>query len=171
MADFMPHGQLLDSLNDAHSQAVAQWDNMKAAGQQLGVMRQELDKLTSLGDMVTADDVLKASGRLVAAGQSASKIAGLLADMPQDGPSLQQWVAMHDEMIAEREAAVKQMSEQARHQVAVTGLQTIHAYATMGEPQPGQATQGPGPVAPSANELQQPEQPSAPAGNALTGSA
>jgi hypothetical protein len=153
-SSFLPHGTLLDSLNSAHTQANAQWDKLKSASGQLDSMRTELDKLVAMGDVVTGDDVLKSAGRMVAAGQSAKVMAGLLADMPSDGPSLQQWIGQQDARIRQQEQQVASASAQARHQVAVTGLHVLHAYGTLGEPASPQA--GPGPASPSNVELPQP---------------
>lgn len=133
-SNFMPHGDLLKQLGQAHTGAVTQWDKMKEGQAALKNTREQLDKLVALGDMVTGDDVLDAATELVASGQSAATLAGLLADMPQDGPSLQQWILSQDQRVEQQEQAVEQGAKLAQHQVAVTAAQLLHGYGTLGEP-------------------------------------
>lgn len=143
-SNFMPHGDMLKGLEQAHTGAVAQWDKTKSATAMLDNMREQLDRLVALGDMVSSEDVLDAVTELVASGASAPTMAGLLADMPPDGPSLQQWILQQDQKVEQMEQAAEQQSKLAQHNVAVTGLHVLHAYGTLGEPAAQQQQGGPG---------------------------
>src|ERR1700683_5167995 len=134
-----PGPQPLDPMQ-AHMQALAQYSKTGAAVKMLDSIRQELTKLTQLGDAVSPDDVIKGAGRSVAAGATPQEMAGILSDMPENSQALAQWVQTHLESITQREAQVLPAHVQAQHQVGVTGLQAMmhqHVQQQIMGPSPG----------------------------------
>ena len=127
------------SAADAHEQAKAHYAKTTAADSMLNSVRAELDKLTSLGDTVTSEDVIQAAGRLVAAGLTPMAMAGLLADMPEGGQALANWVAVHDQDVTQREAQLAPVHALVRHQVGVTGLHSLMQQMQTGPGGPGAA--------------------------------
>jgi len=129
----------------AHDVASARLDKLDAAGALLGKVRTELDSLVKMGDTVSQDDVIKSSGKLVAAGLAPMAVAGLLADMPQaGGEALQAWVRQHDMQVRQREQQLATVHAQARHQAGIAGMQLLAGHSAlehmsqMQNPQPSQ---------------------------------
>jgi len=117
----------------AHDVASARLDKLDAAGALLGKVRAELDSLVKMGDTVSQDDVIKSSGKLVAAGLAPMAVAGLLADMPSGtgGEALQSWVRQHDMQVQQREQQLQQVHAQARHQAAIAGFQLLAGHSVL----------------------------------------
>jgi hypothetical protein len=123
------HQGLMEHLEGNHAELKAKFDKLQAAGKLLSSVRSELDQLSALGDMVSADDVMKSSSKLVAAGMSAGAVAGLLADMPPDGPGLQEWVTLHDQGVKQREAQLEQVRANVQHELGVGAMKVLTAHA------------------------------------------
>ena len=113
------------TLADAHEMAKARYAKTAAADSILTSIRTELDQLTKLGDTVTSEDVIQSAGRLVASGATPMEMASLLADMPEGGQALANWIAQQDQAVTQREAQVAPLHALARHQVGVTGLHSL----------------------------------------------
>ena len=121
----------------------AQFGKIKEGLGHLENLRSGLDGLMKLGDLVTQDDVVKAGAALVGKGFGSHEIAALLADMPQGGEALQQWIAMHDFQLRQMEMQAKAVMQQASHQMGVDALHVLMQDHMMGpQPQTGPQSQG-----------------------------
>lgn len=112
------------------SQMFAQYDKLMAAGKLLDAVQAGLMSLHDLGDTVTGADVTKVAGELVAKGLDATAMAGMLAEMPEKGELLAQWVEGHLADLAEREAQLDFVTKGLRQQMgveAMRGLMIQHA--------------------------------------------
>lgn len=136
---------------------LSEYQKLRQAGAMLGAVRQGLDKLTSLADTVTPQDVVTEAGKLVALGLDPVQIAGMLADMPQEGDLLVEWIAQQDGGIRQRQQQLDQMTQAVRHDLGVEsmrGLMAHHFANAMPPPsaQPPQQTQ-----LPQSNALMAPQ--------------
>jgi hypothetical protein len=128
------------TLHGAHGQAKAAYDQ---TGKALGIldhMRQGLERLADKGDMVTPEDIISEAGKLVAHGIDPMALAGVLAEMPEQGggEALGGWVMSHAIQAAQAEQQVMAAHEAARHQMGVTALHVIMAHdAGHRAPMPG----------------------------------
>lgn len=111
--------------------ALERFEKLQEAVGRLRVVRQEMDKLLGLGDMVSEDDVVGAAAGLVAGGLTAPAVAGLLADMPTAPEAIKEWVAQHDQGVRAREAQLEQVMRLARHELAVSGLRQLIGHAAL----------------------------------------
>lgn len=102
---------------------MSKYQKLMQAGETLSSVRVGLDKLSTLADTITQEDVIKEAGVLVAKGLTPTSVAGLLADMPENSEQLAQWVAKHDQDVTQREAQLEQVTNGIRHQL---GVQAIH---------------------------------------------
>jgi hypothetical protein len=120
-----------------HHKAV--YEKVRTAVQQTRHLRTGLDKLLTLGDMVTPEDVMQEAGRVVARGIGAREMAVLLSEMPtQGGQQLQQWLAVHDASLRNHEVMAQQALDLTRHRMGVTALQAMaaHSVGVPGTPKP-----------------------------------
>ena len=145
-----PEG-MMDHLQQQHDQSAAMYRKLSESSARMMSVREMLDSLGKMGDMVTQDDVVKASGKLVGAGIDAGAVAGILSEMPPDGEALQAWIAARDADITQREAALSQQLSVARHQMGVNGLRLLmgHGANPQSAAQAPQAPSGaavPGPL-------------------------
>lgn len=162
-------GDLMQGLGQEHDQAKALFAKTSEGSAMLKQVRAALDGLVQLSDMVTVDDVIKASGKLVAAGLTPKAVAGLLAGdgtpknpgMPtQGGQALASWLDRQDADVTQREQTLMQAHEQARHQLVTSSMHMIlaHDHVHPGSPMqqslnpaapsPGGPTQGTNPLMP-----------------------
>lgn len=123
-------GGIHQVLHGAHGQAKAAYDQ---TGKALGIldhMRKGLERLSDKGDMVTSEDIISEAGKLVAHGIDPMALAGILAEMPQEGggEALGGWIMSHAIQAAQAEAQVMAAHEAARHQMGVTALHVIMAH-------------------------------------------
>jgi len=155
-----PHLQAMDQI---HSTNKAQFEKLDASRQTLMKARIEFDKLMKLGDAVTAEDVIKAGGGLVAAGLTPKGVAGLMATLPQGGgEALAGWVQQHEQMLEQQEQQNQQLHQLAGHQLAASAVNSLASYAHEAR---GQAP-APAPAAPAGNN---PLMPTAAAGGSALG--
>ncbi len=103
------------------------YDQLAKIGARLEPIVIELGKLSSLKDTVTPEDIVKASGRLIARGEDPMKMAALLAQMPpgENGTQLAQWIGQQDARMQAKKAELAQATEAARHQLGVTALRSL----------------------------------------------
>ena len=161
-----PH---LAALDQIHSANKAQFEKLDTSRQTLLKVRAELDKLAKLGDSVTAEDVIKAGGGLVAAGLTPKAVAGLMATLPQGGgEALAGWVQQHEQMLEQQEQQNQQMHQMAAHQMGVSAIHALASHAH--EAQGAQAPMSPA-AAPAAAALaaSNPLMPTADAGGSALG--
>jgi predicted component of type VI protein secretion system len=116
---------LSEYLSNAQDEAQAKWAKVTESETRLAAVRGVMDQLTQMGDMVTPEDVVKGAGRIVAAGMSASAVAGLLADMPEQPQALQAWVAQQDQGVRQREAQLQQVKASVGHELGVKSLKLL----------------------------------------------
>lgn len=92
--------------------------------------RKGLEALTGLGDMIGPEDVVREAGKLVAGGEDPLVMAGLLADMPQDGgpQAIQGWVAQHAMQAAQTEAMIQHTHALLGHELGVSALHVLQAH-------------------------------------------
>lgn len=131
-------------------QAQVQHKQLMKSQKTLDSVRRELDRLTKLGDTVTAEDVIKGAGTLVGTGLSPGAMAQLLSTMPPSGgEALQAWVEQQDQMVRAREVQLQQqVSASAVHRglTAMSALHVDHIKQKFGAQPQG----SPPPVVPSA---------------------
>lgn len=128
-------------LHQQHDMLRAQFGRLSEARQLLDHTRMTLDGLLELGDMVTPDDVVKASGRLVGHGFGSAAMAELLSSMPAvGGQPLMDWLQKHDADVTQREAHMSAVEQTLGHHLAVTGLRVLAAQH-LGSASPQQPVQ------------------------------
>lgn len=149
-----PHAALAGRLTAAHDSARAMFDKTGELVARADRARRGLETLTKLSDMITPDDVVREAGKLVAAGEEPLALAGLLADMPQNGggQALAGWVQAHAVQAAQTEQRIAQAHAAAKHQLGVAALHGMQVGAAASS---GQATPTATP-APAPNALQPP---------------
>lgn len=132
----LPKGQRADTsgpFGDVHAnlnQAVSRYRVGQRAQQVLDHVREELDNLMDMGDVVRPEDVIGAAGRLVGKGIGAQQLATLLSSMPTvGGEGLASWVRMHDLTIRQAEMALQKENDLSRHQMGVAGMRSLAANA------------------------------------------
>lgn len=133
VADLMA---IMDGLKAEHSQASAQYSKLQQQEKLQNLIRRQMDQMVKLGDTITQEDLIKASGKLVTGGMDAVAVAGLLAQMPPDGEALQAWVAQHDQMLQQRAQQLQPVIAAARHQMGISALHLLQAHAVAGRVQP-----------------------------------
>lgn len=120
---------ILQGLQGEHSQASAQYAKLQQQQKMQQLVRGQMDSLVGLGDTISQDDVIKASGRLVTGGMDAVAVAGLLAQMPPDGEALQAWVGKTDQVLQQRQQQLAPQLALARHQMGVSALHLLQAHS------------------------------------------
>jgi len=136
------------ALQAAHGKSSAMFQQLQQSRKMLDAVRSKLDSLTSKGDVVTPEDVIKAAGDLTAHGLDPKALAQLLSTMPEGGGmGLAAWVQQQDEMAKQREMAVDQQLGGAAHQQGVDAMHLLmHQHMTSpkaSSPQPsGQPSAG-----------------------------
>lgn len=88
-----------------------------------------LDSLLKMGQAVTPEDVIAEAGKIVAAGEPAERVAGLLADMPETPGALPDWLAAHKVNLAQQMAQLAQAHEAVRHALAVSSLHAVAHFS------------------------------------------
>lgn len=101
------------------------YGKLQEARGKMDVIQNALAKLMSMGDMVKQEDVIKAAGKIVAAGVDAKGIAAMLADMPDKGELLAPWIAQHKEQIDQKEQQLDEVTHSVRHQLGVQSMQQL----------------------------------------------
>lgn len=145
-----PH-PLVSGMDALHEMTRSRYDKLAAAKSMLEKVKNELLPLAKMGDTVSQDDVIKAAGKLVGHGLGASAVAGILADMPQDGQALAAWVAQHVIGIQQREAQLKPVLTATQHELGVHALQLLAAHSIHGQAEAPGALPGPPAGAESAD--------------------
>lgn len=139
------------------------YEKAMQAEQKLSIARASMDKLSAMGENVSMQDLVKAGGRLVAAGLDATSVAGMLADagaMANDNPKLlAEWVQQQDVGLHQREAELKLSTRDLRYHMGLTGMQMItKGMGQMGGPM-SVSGEGAHPQAPTSNPLLPQESP------------
>lgn len=153
---------MLDQLTQAHQQAKAAYEKIQSRVGMLDEARKELGSLRDLGDLVDQDDVLHAAGNLVKVGFTPQALAGLLADMPTNQQGMASWVQEMWAMMAQREAALMPLEQQAKFKVGTTAVQLLaghHIASQMLGQANAAAPQGPSPMPEQSNPMTPEEAP------------
>jgi hypothetical protein len=121
-----------------HDALRAHYDKLMESRELLDHVRVELDGLKKLGDAVSLDDVMKASGRLVGHGFGAANMAELLTSLPQGdgGAPLAAWIAQHDLDVTGREEQMDRIQNGLGHHLAVAAMRGL-AMRHLEEPAQG----------------------------------
>lgn len=136
---------LLDMLDRAHGHAKAMYDQTDASMRHLEAIQAALRGLSEKADLVTPDDVIKASGKLVGSGNfSAPEMASILSDMPATGgQGLASWIAMHLDKVSQTLAKLTPIHNVVKHEMGVSAMRALGAHVAAGQ-------QGAPPTGPSA---------------------
>jgi hypothetical protein len=119
----------------------AKYEKLMQAGEMLSRVRESMDALVALQDVVTPEDVIDQAGKLVSAGLDSSSVVAILAEMPDNSEALQAWVQTQNANVQEREAQLEEVTRDIRHQMGVVGLKMV---LKTGAASPGEASpQGP----------------------------
>lgn len=118
-----------DILQSTHDNTAERFSRLKGARTMLDTVRRALEGLADLGDIVKPEDVVKTAGNLVSEGLGPLPLAKLLADMPEGGQSLQNWINSHLQNIDQREAQLAPVLEATRHAQAVQAMRLLMGYA------------------------------------------
>ena len=147
-----PAPTLGDKLMPGHVAAKAAFDKTTEAVRRADQVRKVLQGLAEKSDQVTQEDVIEAAGKLVAGGEDPLAMAGLLADMPQEGggQALAGWVAQHAQQAAQMEQQVMQAHRAVAHEV---GTSAIHMMQAIGKGQGPGGASAPTAPAPTLNPL------------------
>lgn len=150
-----------DLMASEHAKARAQLDKLEQIAARQSAVKEQLEFLGSLGDLVSEEDVVSAAGRIVSAGVPSMSIATMLADAPmqQGGEALAQWVAGQAQQFAAKEQQMNQVLGVVRHQTGLAALRMLAAmsFGDLAQGAPGAAPidnplapQGPGLMGPEA---------------------
>lgn len=114
-----------DPILDAHAQSKVQYMKMSESFGHLTSLREELDKLLTLGDMVDQQDVVKGASALVGKGFGAHEMAVMLSQMPDNPEALRGWLQQTDQQVKVLEANAAGHMALARHQLGVDSLHVL----------------------------------------------
>lgn len=115
----------------------AKYEKLMQAGEMLSRVRESMDALVALQDVVTPEDVIDQAGKLVSAGLDSSSVVAILAEMPDNSEALQAWVQTQNANVQEREAQLEEVTRDIRHQMGVVGLKMV---LKTGAASPGEAS-------------------------------
>lgn len=118
-------GGPFDSMHHQLDMIRVQYNQLMTVRTMLDKVRLELGNLQKLGDMVTAEDVVRGAGELVSAGASPHDMAALLASMPEGGEALAQWIAGHEQMVTGKEQELEQPLAVMRHELGVAAFRVL----------------------------------------------
>ena len=143
----------LEAISNYHR---ALYTKITNADRMLSRIREEMDKLTTMGDTVSPEDVIAAAGRVVGHGVPAREMATLLAGMPvQAGQGLASWVQQQNQMVQQQEAEVSRVRELALHQMGVSAVRAMAAGDMINRRKQSSAMLGP--LAPGGNQAAAPQ--------------
>lgn len=112
---------------------MAQYDKLRSAGAMIDVSIEGLIRLAELGDTIEQSDVVRESGVLVAKGIDSAAMASMLAEMPEKGDLLQEWIQGHLADMAQRQAQLQFVTRAVRQQIGVGAMQGLmQQYAENG---------------------------------------
>ena len=123
------HSDMMDQLEAQHNVSAGHMDKMDQALGTLKKVRAELDTLHGLGDAVSAEDIVKMGGGLVAAGLSPESVASLISEAPPSGDALVAWIAKQDQDVTQREQQAQAMQRQVQHHAGVNAARMLMGQA------------------------------------------
>jgi hypothetical protein len=96
--------------------------------QALDDLREEMDGLMDMGDIIRPEDVIAASGRLIGKGLEADQMATILSSMPTTGgQGLASWVRMHDNTVRQAEALTMLQNARTQSNMGIAALRSLAA--------------------------------------------
>jgi hypothetical protein len=104
---------------------MAKYAKLQKAGQILDTSISGLVRLAELGDTIEQADVVHESGVLVAEGIDAAAMASMLAEMPEKGDLLQEWVNGHLADMAQRQAQLQFVTRAVRQEIGVASMREL----------------------------------------------
>lgn len=124
-------GEARNILEAQHGRNKAAFEATNKALAGMDSLRQSLARLTEKGDVVTPEDVIEEAGKLVGRGLDPMALAGVLADMPQQGggQALAGWLAQHAMAAAASEQQIKAQNNVARHAMGVSALHELMGHS------------------------------------------
>src|SRR5215469_10515056 len=109
-----------------HQEVKAQYNKMQEHQNTLDGVREGLDRLTKLGDMIAPSDVVKEAGHIVGRGVGSTAMAEILATMPAaGGQPLQEWVRKNEAVFAGLEQQVAGIRGRLQHHLGVSALRVL----------------------------------------------
>lgn len=113
------------------------------ARHRMDVVREQLDHLMKLGDMVKPEDVVESAGKAVAEGVSPEGMAAMLSEMPEQPEQLAEWIAQHDQEIRVKEQQLTEVTQVVSHKLAVQGFRQLMQHGPQAESISGPQTYSP----------------------------
>ena len=119
----------VQQLQQAHDQSKAQMSSLQKKVSQMKAIRGEFDRLMSLGDTISPEDVIEAAGSLVGAGFGPDEIASMLSQAPLQGggQALAQWVAQDEAQVKQSEQQLQAAMKQQTIHLGIAGMTNLHA--------------------------------------------
>lgn len=129
-------------LETEHGRAKAAYELSSKALGKMELIKGSLSRLAKKGDVVQQEDVIEEAGKLVSRGIDPFALAGILADMPQEGggEALAGWVQGHAAQAAATEQQLKINQAVSRHDLGVGAMNMLrgHAVGMAIQPQAGE---------------------------------
>lgn len=165
--------EMIAAMEQQHEQSRAQLSKLEEIAQRQRAVREQMNHLKTLGDLVSEDDVVNSASKIVAAGVPPMSVATLLADMPSGAEALKEWIVGQEAQFAQKEAQMNQIMGMVRHNTGLAALRLL-AAESFGNMLPAGSPPSANPLMPQGPDLAPPTPaqaqlaPSAsPGGNAL----
>lgn len=144
-----PPADLETGAQQALAAAQAQYKKAQMAEKMLDEIKGGLDRLQSMGDSISLEDVMQEAGDLVGLGADPGQLAGMLATAPAGGQALAGWVVQQDQTVTQNELQIRPYVELARHSLGVAAMHVLMIdHIKNGK---GQGSQNGGPPTASAS--------------------
>jgi len=127
--------EMIAAMEQQHLQSRAQLSKLEEIAGRQRVVREQMNHLKTLGDLISEDDVVNSASKIVAAGVPPMAIASLLADMPSGAEALKEWVVGQEAQFAQKEAQMNQVMGMVRHNTGLAALRLL-AAESFGNMQP-----------------------------------
>lgn len=150
-----PPSALMAGMQAQHAAAAAKLDKVDEALAKAKAVRTQLSHLTTLGDLVDEDDVVRAASKIVAAGVEPMTMASLLADMPTSGSeAIASWLAGQEQQFRQKEAQLNAMAGMVRHETGLAALRLLAAHRFGGLAEPAESPpSGANPLMPPQGQM------------------
>ncbi len=161
---------MMDQLHSNLKVLRQQFDKVTQQADHLQLASSTLSDVAGLGAIISPDDVIDASAKMVAGGIDPHMIAGELAQMPQaGGEPLQAWLGQYMQQIQQAQAQLAPLVEVLRHHLGVSAMAVLtgdHMGAPSGvggPPAPGPSNPlGPSPFPTPGESIEPPGRPQRP---------
>lgn len=154
--------EMIQAMEQQHLQSRAQLSKLEEVAARQRVVREQMNHLKTLGDLISEDDVVSSASKIVAAGVPPMAMASLLADMPSGAEALKEWVVGQEAAFAQKEAQMNQVMGMVRHNTGLAALRLL-AAESFGNMLPPGAPPSANPLMPEGPGLSAPT----PAGSSL----